>query len=31
MEKMRGHVGNLTWRHGCVVQMMFISWNFSNM
>jgi hypothetical protein len=31
MKKMRGHVGNLTWRHGCVVQMMFISWNFSNM
>ena len=31
MEKMRGHVGNLTCRHGCVVQMMFTSWNFSNM
>ena len=31
MEKMMGHVGNLTWQHGCVVQMMFISWNFSNM
>ena len=23
MEKIRGHIGNLTWRHGCVVQMMF--------
>ena len=31
MEKMRGHVGNLTCRHGCVVQMMFTSWIFSNM
>jgi hypothetical protein len=31
MKKMRGHVGNLTWRHGGVVQMLFISWNFSNM
>ena len=30
MEKMKGHVGNFTCRHGCVVQnqMMFISWNF---
>ena len=31
MEKMRGHVGNFTCRHRCVVQMLFISWNFSNM
>jgi hypothetical protein len=32
MEKMRGHViSHDDMPHGCVVQMMFISWNFSNM
>ena len=32
MEKMRRHViSHDDMPHGCVVQMMFISWNFSNM